>query len=584
MLSTLIGFQRNQYKPDWFRRKPVETRLVSIGNQSGRKLVTNAHCSAPRDAADGLTPATYVAGDRISSALHACDIGSSPAFNTPSSPRLLTEVEGTMSSSNEVECGWKIVHIPDKPPVLPHLQPTVNVYAAEIEPKDANTLVRKLNQICPLENLRHVKRIRKKCIDGGKPQLSLILSMTNEDAGGMPSNVLELVKSYQLSTFITKVCRYAASTKEEWEEQCKLWPTSFHPPTYNISGITGFSEEESQSVFSFMKSAINLAKSIDGLVINAAIIVDPSTKQVIASACDEVVSLNSSRNEAKEGISCSSQREASSHTRATDMADQPKLLSDDSSNKPIAVYDNISCLHPWKWAEQQFSASFSSWHPLRHAAIVAIDHSATRDRELFPSAGYNGYHLAQEDCVLSPLVGSPSKRQKVNLTEGHGQHTTLLKNRMKEYCIHGLRELGEDDNKLKQWITKFLEGQDKTPKVDTPTSSKTEQVKDMENQTVNPSDESSRPYLCTGYDIYLVWEPCSMCAMALVHQRVRRIFYAFPNLNAGALGSVHRLQGERSLNHHYAVFRVLLPKDILRPKVLDAGTTLNDETIVQVSC
>nr|GMD63870.1 probable inactive tRNA-specific adenosine deaminase-like protein 3 isoform X1 [Ipomoea batatas] len=431
-----------------------------------------------------------------------------------------------MSSSNEVECGWKIVHIPDKPPVLPHLQPTVNVYAAEVEPKDANTLVRKLNQICPLENLRHVKRIRKKCIDGGKPQLSLILSMTNEDAGGMPINVLELVKSYQLSTFITKVCRYAASTKEEWEEQCKLWPTSFHPPTYNISGITGFSEEESQSVFSFMKSAINLAKSIDGLVINAAIIVDPSTKQVIASACDEVMSLNSSRNEAREGISCSSQREASSHTRATDMADQPKLLSDDSSNKPIAVYDSISCLHPWKWAEQQFSASFSSWHPLRHAAIVAIDHSATRDLQLFPSAGYNGYHFDQEDCVLSPLVGSPSKRQKVNPTD----------------------------------------------------------VKDMENQTVNPSDESSRPYLCTGYDIYLVWEPCSMCAMALVHQRVRRIVYAFPNLNAGALGSVHRLQGERSLNHHYAVFRVLLPKDTLRAEALDAGTTLNDETIVQVSC
>lgn len=50
--------------------------------------------------------------------------------------------------------------------------------------------------------------------------------------------------------------------------------------------------------------------------------------------------------------------------------------------------------------------------------------------------------------------------------------------------------------------------------------------------------------------------------MALVHQRIRRIFYAFPNPNAGALGSVHRLQGEKSLNHHYAVFRVFLPKNI----------------------
>lgn len=51
--------------------------------------------------------------------------------------------------------------------------------------------------------------------------------------------------------------------------------------------------------------------------------------------------------------------------------------------------------------------------------------------------------------------------------------------------------------------------------------------------------------------------------MALVHQRIRRIFFAFPNPNAGALGSVHRLQGERSLNHHYAVFRVLVPQQIL---------------------
>ena len=50
--------------------------------------------------------------------------------------------------------------------------------------------------------------------------------------------------------------------------------------------------------------------------------------------------------------------------------------------------------------------------------------------------------------------------------------------------------------------------------------------------------------------------------MALVHQRIRRIFYAFPNPEAGALGSVHRLQGVKSLNHHYAVFRVVLPEEV----------------------
>ncbi|CAK9151915.1 unnamed protein product [Ilex paraguariensis] len=67
---------------------------------------------------------------------------------------------------NKSKSGCKIVHIPDKPPISPHLQPTVDVHATVVEPKLASTLVRKLNQIAPLENLRHVKRVRKQCLDG----------------------------------------------------------------------------------------------------------------------------------------------------------------------------------------------------------------------------------------------------------------------------------------------------------------------------------------------------------------------------------------------------------------------------------
>lgn len=66
--------------------------------------------------------------------------------------------------------------------------------------------------------------------------------------------------------------------------------------------------------------------------------------------------------------------------------------------------------------------------------------------------------------------------------------------------------------------------------------------------------------------------------MALVHQRIRRIFFAFPNPNAGALGSVYRLQGERSLNHHYAVFRVLMPEE-----VLDAAETCQGQSTSAVT-
>jgi pyrimidine deaminase RibD-like protein len=66
-------------------------------------------------------------------------------------------------------------------------------------------------------------------------------------------------------------------------------------------------------------------------------------------------------------------------------------------------------------------------------------------------------------------------------------------------------------------------------------------------------------YLCTGYHCYVTHEPCTMCAMALVHSRVARVIYAQPNPHAhvvaGALGSRHMLHTLAPLNHHFRVFR-----------------------------
>lgn len=66
--------------------------------------------------------------------------------------------------------------------------------------------------------------------------------------------------------------------------------------------------------------------------------------------------------------------------------------------------------------------------------------------------------------------------------------------------------------------------------------------------------ECTEAYLCTGCDVYVTSEPCVMCAMALLHSRVKRVFFVLGNANRGGLKSLRRLHCEKGLNHAFQVF------------------------------
>ncbi|KAL5112637.1 putative inactive tRNA-specific adenosine deaminase-like protein 3 [Taenia crassiceps] len=87
------------------------------------------------------------------------------------------------------------------------------------------------------------------------------------------------------------------------------------------------------------------------------------------------------------------------------------------------------------------------------------------------------------------------------------------------------------------------------------------QVGRLNRELHHPTDEGenvvaehSGGYLLTDCDVYLSTEPCLMCAMALLHSRVKKVFIARRLPSVGGMCSRWRLPLVKDVNHHFLVF------------------------------
>lgn len=60
-------------------------------------------------------------------------------------------------------------------------------------------------------------------------------------------------------------------------------------------------------------------------------------------------------------------------------------------------------------------------------------------------------------------------------------------------------------------------------------------------------------YLLTSLTLFTTHEPCVMCSMALLHSRVREVFYLFPLEKTGGCGSITCVPRLEGVNHRFAV-------------------------------
>ncbi len=65
-------------------------------------------------------------------------------------------------------------------------------------------------------------------------------------------------------------------------------------------------------------------------------------------------------------------------------------------------------------------------------------------------------------------------------------------------------------------------------------------------------------YRLPGTTLYVTLEPCTMCAMAMIHARVERVVFAAADLKTGAAGSVFDVFAAEEHNHRVLVENGLL--------------------------
>jgi len=74
--------------------------------------------------------------------------------------------------------------------------------------------------------------------------------------------------------------------------------------------------------------------------------------------------------------------------------------------------------------------------------------------------------------------------------------------------------------------------------------------------------KNGQHYLLTSRTLFTTHEPCIMCSMALLHSRVKDIFYIYPMPRTGGCGGITCVPGLKGVNHRFGIWRWKRPEDL----------------------
>ncbi|MDQ6957201.1 MAG: tRNA adenosine(34) deaminase TadA [Mariprofundaceae bacterium] len=70
-----------------------------------------------------------------------------------------------------------------------------------------------------------------------------------------------------------------------------------------------------------------------------------------------------------------------------------------------------------------------------------------------------------------------------------------------------------------------------------------------EMQVIRAACQATCNYRLVGAQLFVTLEPCTMCAGAMIHARIKRVIYGASEPKTGAVESLYQLLSDKRLNH-----------------------------------